>query len=394
MNRIAHYAPNLWANGGIASYVRRLGRAQAAAGFDVLYFSGDLQPPEPQEADQTVVVTGEPELFDLAREYGVDVLHLHKPVRYLPEDRVTTVRTMHGNQGSCPAGTRYLTRSEKPCKRPYSPSGCLKMHLVERCGSLRYAKVKRNFGGILNEHRLGERLHTFTVSSFLKAWMVRTGYREERLHVLNSPAPEASGRLKPPPVQRIPRFLFMGRLVPQKGPQWLLRAMLHIKQPIRIDLAGDGPMREELESFTARHGLAKKVKFHGWVDQRKARLLMDEARAVIVPSIWQEPAGLVTLEAAAVGRAVIASRVGGIPEYALDEFALLVSPNNTRQMADAIEKLASDYDRAKHMGECGREAAQTQFAMASFLEKQQALYRLAIEGSVPPVDAPQPVLDH
>ena len=391
MNKIAHYAPNLWAKGGIASYVQRLGRAQSAAGLDVLYFTCDNQQPDPEEADQTIIVKGDRQLFALAKEYGVDVLHLHKPVKHLPEDRVTTVRTMHGNQGSCPAGTRFLSRSQQPCERPYSVAGCFKTHLTERCGSLRYAKVKRNFGGIVNEHRLGEQMHTFTVSGFLKDWMVRTGYSEERLHVLNSPAPDGDGRrIKPPPPNRIPRFLFMGRLVPQKGAQWLLKAMLHVKSAVRIDIGGDGPLRDELESFSARHGLAKKVIFHGWIDQQKAKGMLEDARAVIVPSVWQEPAGLVTLEAAAAGRAVIASRAGGIPEYALDEYSLLVTPNDTWQLASAIDRLANEYDRAKKMGTCALQSAQTRYAMTHFLEKQLALYQLALDEDKQGINIGQP----
>lgn len=375
MKKIAHYAPNLWARGGIATYVRRLGGAQAAAGLEVIYFSRN---PEDASVAHTFVVADDRELFDQAMALGCDILHLHKPVHTLPRERVPTVRTMHGNQGSCPTGTRYLFRSAQPCKRRYSVVGCGLNHILERCGSVKPAKLKRNFGGIKNEMYLGARLHTFTVSHFLKEWMIRTGFSEERLHVIKSPAP-AVRFLDDAPREGTPRFAFLGRLVPEKGAQWLLRALTLVHARVHVDIAGDGPLRPKLEAFCARNDLRDKVTFHGWVDQEKVAGIMENARAVVFPSIWEEPAGLVTLEAAASGRPVIASRTGGIPEYALDDFSLLVTPNDAPQLARAIDRLAEDWGLASRMGACALRNAETRYTLDRFLEKQLALYRMAIE---------------
>lgn len=284
----------------------------------------------------------------------------------------------HGNQGSCPTGTRFLARSSQPCKRHYSVAGCFMTHLTERCGSLKVAKLKRNFGGIKNEFRLGAAVHTFTVSHFLKDWMIRTGFDASMVHVLKSPAPD-----RPAPEQAIPntgkpRFAFLGRLVPQKGVPWLLRALKLVKSDIHVDIAGDGPLHAELEAYCKRNDLQDIVTFHGWVDQQQVRQIMADARGIVFPSVWEEPAGLITLEAAAAGRPVIASKAGGIPEYALDEFSLLVSPNNDQQLADAIDRLAEDHDLAMRMGACGLRNARDRYSMSRFFEKQNTLYELAI----------------
>ena len=377
IKRVAHYAPVLWAKGGIANYVERLGLAQEGIGLDVHYLTTKLS--DGVFPENTTLVEDEAHLFRLAQEREIDILHLHKPVQYLPEDRVTTVRTMHGNQGSCPTGTRYLARSEKPCDRMYSVSGCFMTHLTERCGSLRPAKVKRNFRGIRNEHRLGTQIHTFTVSRFLRTRMLKTGYAEEKLHVLHSPAPDAFFTPGPPPAGGIPHFLFLGRLVPQKGPQWVLRAMTKMDMPVKLDIGGEGPLRNELEDFCNKHGLQHRVKFHGWLSQDRVKALIAHSRAVIVPSLWHEPAGLVTLEAAAAGRAVIASRVGGVPEYALDEYSFMVRPGDVSQMAQAILRLAREPDRAARMGECALRNARTRYSMAQFVDRQLSLYHIALE---------------
>ena len=376
IKRIGHYAPVIWAKGGIASYIERLGNAQADSGLDVHYFTQQLV--DGELPDQTTRVDDEAHLFRLAKDRGLDVLHLHKAVQHLPKDRVTTVRTMHGNQGSCPTGTRYLQRSEMPCNKEYSLTGCLANHVTERCGSLRPSKVKKHFKRIRNEQAQGEHIHTFTVSQFLRNWMLQSGYREEKLHVIHSPAPDAPLTPGPPPASGVPHFLFLGRLVPQKGPQWLIRSMLKMDMQVKLDIGGDGPLRGELEDFCNKHGLQHRVKFHGWLPQDRVKALIAYSRAVVVPSMWHEPAGLVTLEAAAAGRAVIASRVGGIPEYALDDYSLLVKPGDTMELAQAILRLAREYDRAVHMGECALRNARNRYAMSQFVDKQLALYQLAM----------------
>lgn len=252
-------------------------------------------------------------------------------------------------------------------------------HMTQRCGSLRASKVKRNFVGIRREHELGKQMHTFTVSRFLRTRMLNSGYSEDKLHVLHSPAPDAPYTPGPPPVGDTPHFLFLGRLVPQKGPQWILRTLTKLDMPVKVDIGGEGPMRAELEDFCYKHGLQHRVKFHGWVAQDRVKALIAHSRAVIVPSLWHEPAGLVTLEAAAAGRAVIASRVGGVPEYALDEYSLMVRPGDKKQLAEAMKKLTLEYNRAARMGESALRNARTRYNMAQFVDRQQALYHIALE---------------
>ena len=126
-------------------------------------------------------------------------------------------------------------------------------------------------------------------------------------------------------------------------------------------------------------GIDQQVTFHGWCETAKVKDLILQSRAVVVPSIWHEPAGLVTLEAAAAGRAVIASRVGGIPEYADSSFARLVPPNDIPALADELTFFATTPARATEMGRAGLECARTTFSMRSFLNKMHGLYELAQE---------------
>ena len=378
--RIGHYAPKIWAEGGIATYIRRLGKAQSESGKDVFYLGAACEADE--TAEDFIGVADEAELFNRAEILNLDVLHLHKPVAVLPPERVPTVRVVHGNDASCPSATRFLTRQQMPCPRAYSVSGCLWGHLVDRCGSRHPKNIQANFERIQLQLRQIPQMPTYTVSGFLKTQMIRAGYDGDHLQVLHSPAPDVQNTFSPPPIDGPPRFVFLGRLVPHKGLGWLLKALAQVGPDVHLDVGGEGYARESMQRLAAELGLGDRVTFHGWVPPDTAKKLVQAARAVVFPSLWHEPAGLVTLEAAAYGRPVIASQVGGIPEYAHAAYSILVSPNDVDGLAGAIERLATNRALAEQMGRDGREAVEQHFSMASFLDNLDALYQRALQPSL------------
>lgn len=400
--RIGHFAPHIWAPGGIATYIARLGTAQTSRGHDVWYFSCDDEPSgAPAGKKRSVLLDDPTTLLRRAHDLGIDVLHLHKhaPVASTPDATsdlgsplVPCVRTMHGNQGSCPSGTRFLSRTGTACNRAYSPLGCLWGHVVDGCGSRHPSSLVNSFRRYHTEVEQASRTPTMTVSRFLRDEMVRSGCDPNPLHVIPSPAPTVS-TFTDVPDDDVPRMLFLGRIVPHKGLGWLLDALARVDVPLHVDVAGDGYHCDAMRRQAARLGIADRVTFHGWVNPNRAGSLIDASRAVIFPSIWHEPAGLVTLEAAAHARPVIASTVGGIPEYAHPDFALHVFAGDTASMARAMTDLATDLPRAQTMGRAGRRHAETTFAMDTYLDRVEDLYRHVLANVTPdvPDDAPAPV---
>lgn len=379
---IGHYANNLGAPGGVSQYVRRLGSAQEQTGETVTYFSSVAPPGDWSRAAWTTV-PDDKSLFAAARRQRLDVLHVHDPISII-DDTVPVVRTMHGNQGSCPGGGRFLAQSETPCLRAFSPVGCAWYRLAEHCGSRRPGSFLTDVHRTQHEMRQVESIPTFTVSRFLRAQMQKSGADVSRVRVLLSPAPDSNETpFTPPPRVDIPHFLFLGRLVPQKGLEWLLRAVAAVGHDIHLDVAGDG----EVERYTSQArelGITDRVTFHGWLDQKDITTLMTRSRAVVVPSMWAEPAGLVTLEAAAHGRAVIASRTGGIPEYADSSFARLVTPGAVDDLAGHLESMASDDALATAMGQAGHAYVRRHHRMSHFLRDVTAYYFDAISAAVRP----------
>jgi glycosyltransferase involved in cell wall biosynthesis len=216
-------------------------------------------------------------------------------------------------------------------------------------------------------------------SQFVKDQMLRSGYPADNIHVLHIPAPDLRDYY-PPEQGDLTHFTFLGRITPEKGLVWLLQALAEVKVPIHLDVAGAGNQEHEqaLYRLAERLGLMKRITFHGWVNEARAIQLIQQARALVFPSVWHEPAGLVSLEAAAAGRPIIASNVGGIPEYVGRlQNALLVEPNNVQGLARRIEQLAKDSFLAKQMGAEGRKMAKEHFSLEKHVEELMKLYKLA-----------------
>lgn len=382
--RIGHFVPQMIHQGGIATYIRRIGHALSVKGHEVVYLSSANEAASfPAETHHTT--SSGHELFEKAERLRIDVLHLHKAVDALPSEHIPTIRTVHGNGAGCPSGSRYLERTGQPCDRTYSVTGCLWGHLVDHCGSRRPQNTLANFQNIRLEHRQAAQVLTLTVSAFLKNQMIRSGCSPDNLEVLHSPAPDVNTGFVPMDTSSPPRFVFAGRLEPKKGVDWLLRAIAKVHVDVRVDIAGSGgnAYLDHLRQLVADLDLSEQITFHGWVEEADVYALIKQARALVFPSVWHEPAGLVTLEAAACGRPVIASEVGGIPEYAMDDFALYVSARDVDGLARHIEHLATHPTRAEDMGRRGWHRARSQFSMDRFIQRLTSFYETAIEHPVP-----------
>jgi glycosyltransferase involved in cell wall biosynthesis len=185
---------------------------------------------------------------------------------------------------------------------------------------------------------------------------------------------------EPPPARRGPRLLCVGRLVPIKGHDTLLRAFAAaaVSVPgLTLELAGDGPLRGKLEALAAELGVAGTVTFAGRVPSVVPAY--ERAAIVVVPSRG-EGFGMVALEAAERGRAVIASAVGGLPEIVEDGVTgVLVPPDDVERLAAAIAELAADGDRAARLGGAARERALREFTLDRCADRTDAVYRAALE---------------
>ena len=156
-----------------------------------------------------------------------------------------------------------------------------------------------------------------------------------------------------------PKLLCVGRLSEEKGQMLVVRAAsLLQKRGVAVDLvlAGDGPLRPQIEQEIDRLELRGAVHVTGWVDNAQVRSLLSEARALVVAS-FAEGLPVVIMEAFAMGRPVISTTIAGIPELVENDVSGWLIPSGDLEMlADAMQKaLGMDPSRLAEMGEKGRQ---------------------------------------
>jgi glycosyltransferase involved in cell wall biosynthesis len=185
----------------------------------------------------------------------------------------------------------------------------------------------------------------------------------------------------PDPLPAEPHLLCLGRLVSAKGFDTALTAlaMLAGRFPeLRLTIAGDGPERPELEAQAAALGLDGRVTFAGWVDPDRVPELLRAAGVVVMPS-RREGLPVAAVEAAAMARPIVASRVGGLPELIEHECSgLLVEPEDPRGVADAVAYLLEHPAEAARLGRAARARVRETLSLDRCADAVDELYRTLV----------------
>ncbi len=181
--------------------------------------------------------------------------------------------------------------------------------------------------------------------------------------------------------------LFVGRLVPQKGVDTLLRALEVVLRRIpecRLLIVGDGDQALYLKRVSHYLGFPDRVAFLGWQADFALVDLYRRAQVVVVPSNY-EPFGMVALEAMACARPVLASDVGGLAEFIQDGVhGYLVPPADHLRLARRMAQLLLDPGRRRRMGEAARSHAEN-YSWESAAKQTLALYRSLVQEPLKPL---------
>jgi glycosyltransferase involved in cell wall biosynthesis len=171
--------------------------------------------------------------------------------------------------------------------------------------------------------------------------------------------------------------LFIGRLSPEKGVDRLLEAWSKLGRNRRLVIAGEGPEMASLQAKAASLDLDN-VTFEGFVEPSAHKELWAGAAFSIVPSVWQEPFGIVVLEAWARGRTVVAHRIGALPEIITDGVdGFLANPNDPDDLAAVLESTFLAGGKLRDAAQNGLDTLLTRFSKTRWLEAINDVYRNA-----------------
>lgn len=264
-------------------------------------------------------------LRELAREERVDHVHAHFGTNS------TEVAMLCAALG----GPRYSFTVHGP-EEFDMPAG---LHLKEKIERAQFVAAISSFG-----------------RSQLYRWIGHAQWN--KVKVVRCSVDESFTQVVVPPATESRTAVCVGRLCEQKGQLLLLaaaREMVERGHDIELVLAGDGEMRPELERLVAAYGLQSRVRITGWVSAAEVRSLLLGARALILPS-FAEGLPVVIMEAMALGRPVISTRIAGIPELVREgQEGWLVPAGDCQALVDAwIELLQAEPARLQAMGESAR----------------------------------------
>jgi len=326
--------------------------------------------PEPSRKSIRIAqkITIQPTIYrglkNILRTEQPDIVHIHKNVNYpasvlLACKDYPIIKTHHDFTTGCPSGWAVYRDSWEVC------SGGPGLKCVRHdCKS---ASEMAGFYG--PQYAIKNRLQKQCIDTHLApSQRLQQFLQDLGFEVENLPYPaseEFSEYATTAPGSE--SFAFTGRLTEEKGVQILLEAVQYAKverdREISVDILGEGPYRTELESQTAELGLEDRVKFHGFVNHDRLPDLYKNARAVVVPSIWMENFPNVVIEALSMGRPVVGSDRGGIPELlGWGERGWVYDATDPKELTEVLIEAQDKPAEASKKGEAGLDYTRTTLA--------------------------------
>jgi glycosyltransferase involved in cell wall biosynthesis len=184
-----------------------------------------------------------------------------------------------------------------------------------------------------------------------------------------------------PPAVRRPEVIYAGRLDAAKGVPVLLagwdRYLDSAGSPgLSLVIAGSGPLEDEVGAWAATR---PSVRFAGQLDPDACAAAMAAARAIVLPSAWEETFGLAAVEAMALGVAPVAAAHGAFPELITDGVdGVLFRPGDPAALAAALELADKNYRMFEEYGARARKTCEQRFDPAESLQGLLEIYRYAI----------------
>ncbi len=179
------------------------------------------------------------------------------------------------------------------------------------------------------------------------------------------------------------KILTVARLVEEKGHRYAIQALSKLIKSgmdLQYIIAGDGPLRRELDNLVSKLGMGRHVNFLGAIGQNEALDLYQQAHIFILPGVigrngGTEGQGLVLQEAQAVGLPIVSTSVGGIPEGMLDgKSGFLVPERDVDALSDRFRYLVEHPELWPEMGRCGRRLVEEKYDIKILNSKLVRIY--------------------
>jgi glycosyltransferase involved in cell wall biosynthesis len=318
------------------------------------------------------------------QEFGPDVVHLHNLFPLIgssvldscQRQSVPCVVTFHNYRHICPGGALFRTGSAcRDCVgHQFAAPGVL--HGCYRSSSVATLPIA-----------VANTVHRQAWRRVPSAYIFLSAGQQHELESLELPPSRCF--VKPnfvPPVS--PKeatgnaVVYLGRLTEAKGLRVLMQAWDEFTAGrttpgLRLSVAGSGPLEEEIRSWAETR---PSVEMHGLLSREACAALVHQARAVVAPSEWPEPFGLVVVEAMAAGVAPVATAHGSFVDMITDGVdGLLYPPGDVGSLARVLRQVEESPARLAELGAAAQQTYERRFTPAANIAGLEGIYRFAVD---------------
>lgn len=388
-----------WFKGGSEKYYFELGQLLKEHGHDIAFFS---------MKDEKNIQTGEKEYFvkasdmnsknilkafqvvssksnqrkmeEVLNDFKPDIVHLNNFQRQLSASiiepcvkrNIPIVYTAHDVQAICPAIT-MMDSNKNPCEL------CLKGKYIhcfkKKC--IKDSKLKSLLGAVEGVYYRNHKIYTekmdyiITPSEFYKKKFTEDGVNENKIKTMYNFIEINDYNLK---TQDDGYALYFGRLSREKGILNLITAFSQMDKGM-LYIAGEGPEKIVIEKMIKEYRLEKRVKLLGFLNKDQMIDVIRKCKFVVVPSIWYENCPYSILETLAIGKPVIGSDMGGIPELIQDgENGFIYSHNHIEELSDKMLQLFRNEELVQKFSQKSKKIAIEKFSKEKYYENIINIY--------------------
>lgn len=394
-----------WYKGGSETYYFELGNMLKSNGHEIAYFSmknanniktGDIEFFVDEfdgngknifKAFDTVYSKKNKEIMNYALEtFKPDIVHVNLFQRHLTysileavrEHDIPIVYTAHDLQAVCPAST--MLSDGKICKQCLNSNKfkCFKNKCIKnsRLKSLlssieateyKNKKIYNWFDLIISpSDYVGEMIKKEGINT-----KIETIYNFVDTEKFNNDNNSDEGYA-----------FFFGRLSVEKGILNLINAFSRQNNGY-LYIAGEGPEKENILKYIKENNLEDRIKLLGFLSQSEVKKYISNCSFVVVPSIWYENCPYSILESLAMGKPVIGSKIGGIPELIVDGVnGYLFDYNDVDKLSSLISELFVDSELRNRMGIKSREFSESRYNMNNYYNNLMKKYVSLIKGEI------------
>jgi glycosyltransferase involved in cell wall biosynthesis len=298
------------------------------------------------------------------------------------------VWTVHNHRVTCVGGGNFRDDSACHACRP----GWRLPGIMHGCyGGSRAASTLTTGATALFRPMARRRITPLAISNQVKNWLVDSaGFNPDRVHVKYNgvPGPPTDRRLVP--AAECTDLVVATRLTPPKGARLLLDAWslaarkLPESNRVTLTVIGDGPLAGDMQALAAADD---RVRYAGLLTGDEVGERMARARAVVVPSAWDEPFGRVAAEGLAHGRPVVSTGTGGLAEI-VDHKVGWTTGADARRLADALVAVAADDDAVASRARLAERRHEERFSPAATTGALIERYEAAVGRDATSADDP------